>query len=774
MLQQKMKTMNVFSRILLLALLTFQTISAVVAQNIINDSREDVTTALDGNGTENNPYLISTRGDWDFLTTKINSGDEQYKSAYYKLTNDLTLGAPGDSITTVVGNDKNKPFCGYFDGDFHTIHLTMSRTADFAAVFGVTNSAIISNLNVDGTIVSTHKFAAGIVGYANNISGTKTTKLISCISSVEINCDRIITQDNAKPYDCTYGGLVGQNEAGVLEFENCIFDGRIYETHEPRRANKCTGFAGWINNKVVYRNCTMAGTIDVKENSNALNNSMATFHRLAMKNGKPTAKAEFYDTYYINDYTFTGLDEQGEQAFTELPAATIAKRYMVGENSYLYVPGTIVDGYKVSYYGRSLVEGTDYLISVGKEDEDHSLTIIGIGQYEGSNAETVKSMKVEIETWDEAYGEHGKGWKAISSPMDCQAISGVTNLSVADKHNLFRWSESDNEWQEYRGQSNSFKSFENGRGYIFRTASTEGMIEFNGKYNTGDVKYEITWNEANGDLTGFNLIGNPYPHDIYKGVGVPDDDLVDGYGKLNSDGTWTLCFENEAIPAATAFLVQATKAHTLVMKDTDEAPVVYSKRNNDNICITVNNKEFTDVTRIEFREGDGFHKMAHYNEYAPMLYVSHDGGNYALAKVGAEAKDINLCFKAMEMSNYTLTVKADGNYSYMHLIDKLAGVDVDLLSENSYSFIGMSNDIADRFILRVSKDEAGLENANFAWQNGNGVVVNGEGQLQIFDLTGRMIYDQYVSGIETMNVSSMQTGVYIFKLNEKTQKMVVR
>ena len=166
-------------------------------------------------------------------------------------------------------------------------------------------------------------------------------------------------------------------------------------------------------------------------------------------------------------------------------------------------------------------------------------------------------------------------------------------------------------------------------------------------------------------------------------------------------------------------------------------------------------------------------KPAHFADIC-RVELLHTYGGYWLDATCFVTGAIPAFIQEQDFFVYMAGSKVHGNYSYMHLIDKLAGVDVDLLSENSYSLIGMSNDIADRFILRVGKDESGFENANFAWQNGNGVVVNGEGQLQIFDLTGRMIYDQYVSGIETMNVSSMQTGVYIFKLNEKTQKMVVR
>ena len=159
-----------------------------------------------------------------------------------------------------------------------------------------------------------------------------------------------------------------------------------------------------------------------------------------------------------------------------------------------------------------------------------------------------------------------------------------------------------------------------------------------------------------------------------------------------------------------------------------------------------------------------------------MLYVIQDGENFALANVSADEDIIELGFEAKAMGKYTLTFKSDSNLSYMHLIDKVTGADVDMLTDNEYSFIGTDNDDNDRFIVKLSENAgiATVESDNFAWQSGNDIIVNGNGELQIFDVTGRQVSAQYVSGVETMNVSSLPAGVYIFKMNEKTQKIVVR
>ncbi|MBQ2499532.1 MAG: T9SS type A sorting domain-containing protein [Bacteroidales bacterium] len=63
---------------------------------------------------------------------------------------------------------------------------------------------------------------------------------------------------------------------------------------------------------------------------------------------------------------------------------------------------------------------------------------------------------------------------------------------------------------------------------------------------------------------------------------------------------------------------------------------------------------------------------------------------------------------------------------------------------------------------------------NVTITGGSDIIVTGEGELQVFDMMGRMIYTRYLNGVGTHRVCPSQYGVYIFKLNEKTQKIVIQ
>ena len=255
-----------------------------------------------------------------------------------------------------------------------------------------------------------------------------------------------------------------------------------------------------------------------------------------------------------------------------------------------------------------------------------------------------------------------------------------------------------------------------------------------------------------------------------------NNNLKEKYCILNPNGSWELKSDSEPIPVGAAFFIQTTEAQTLRIQDSEDK--VREKANNDNIWFTVKNEKFSDVACIEFKEGEGLNKMAHYNENAPMLYFRQNDETFASVNVDDNTKSIDLCFQSKSMSRYTLSMKAEGLFSYLHLIDKLTGTDVDMLIEDSYSFISTSDDETDRFIVKFNYNGGDIANSDiFAYQSGSDIVVNGEGELQVFDITGRMMMRTYVNGIEHFSSDAFSNGVFVFRLigNEiKTQKIVVR
>ena len=154
-----------------------------------------------------------------------------------------------------------------------------------------------------------------------------------------------------------------------------------------------------------------------------------------------------------------------------------------------------------------------------------------------------------------------------------------------------------------------------------------------------------------------------------------------------------------------------------------------------------------------------------------MLYVINEGEKFGIADMPDNTSVINLGFEAKTMGQYTLSVKANGMFSYLHLVDKMTGNDIDLLAEPTYSFVGAPTDNANRFTVNISYNTG---DDIFAFQNGDDVIVSGKGELQVFDVTGRLVMRKNINGVETCHVANLQTGVYIFRLNEKSQKILIK
>ena len=383
------------------------------------------------------------------------------------------------------------------------------------------------------------------------------------------------------------------------------------------------------------------------------------------------------------------------------------------------------------------------------------------------------------------------GWEIISMPITQALLTGadanvniVTANSEPYNFDLLCYDEPNHYWRSYTDNTSSSIYFANhrlqlGKGYLYRNLK-DFTIEFNGGTNNDNVSCHVDAECSSTRVKGFNLIGNPYTHDIYKGEGLAIDSKIlnEGYFRLNSSGGWVPVDDSEPIKSCEGVLVQASKSGTITMKNTDKEPKV-SKYKNDKIKFIVANSEYEDATYVMFKKGNSLNKIEHRNPDIPMLYVNYNEMDYAIATLGDAIKSFNLNFKATTTGYYTLSCKPEGEFTYLHVIDRITGQDVDMLAGNEYTFIGSPKDTEARFIvcLEYQPDYSDGNSDVFAYQDGSDIVVSGNGELQLFDVTGRLVAKRYINGAELISTSTLQTGVYILRLvgtEVKSQKMVVR
>lgn len=373
-------------------------------------------------------------------------------------------------------------------------------------------------------------------------------------------------------------------------------------------------------------------------------------------------------------------------------------------------------------------------------------------------------------------------WYTLASPVT-GVIESASNMTSND-FDLFYFLETvvTKEWRNYKNAENNFTGFESGRGYLY--ANSEDMtLNFKGTLNAEDATYAMTYTATRpDDLKGFALVGNPFAHNIKKGSegAIDDDRLATGYYTLTHSGVWEPHTDNEMIAPCQGILIQTSEAGDLNINN-----VVASQSRGKSSCnaclvLEVEGEKGRDKSFVYFGEGIGLNKMAHFID-APMLYLRQNSKDYAIAHYDANATvgEIPVFFEASENGKYVFSVANDGlGFDYLHLVDNLTGEDVDLLDTAvPYTFSAKISDYAARFKL-VYQMHRNVENQSddFCYfADGRLVVpfIDGETTLQIIDMTGRIISSQSVNGSfnEALNLN---TGVYVVRMGNRTQKIVVR
>ena len=372
------------------------------------------------------------------------------------------------------------------------------------------------------------------------------------------------------------------------------------------------------------------------------------------------------------------------------------------------------------------------------------------------------------------------GWHLISSSVNDMLIAGSDFLT--ETYDLYRFNESTTTWENYRSGHADFTTFEKGRGYLY--ANSNGISPaFVGTLNNAAVTYQVTAAASTASSRGINIIGNPFPHNIYKGSGgaIDDSNLESGYYELTYSGAWVAHAFDDAIAPGQGVLVVAksTGNVTIAKTNTEATAESASKSDVKRLKINVSGNGSEDRTYAYFSEGDGLDKLDNFSSSAAQISIKNGENDYAIAHVGEECETMDVIFKNTKNADYTITIEGVEGFSYLHIIDNLTGADTDMLLEENYQFHATGNEYAERFKI-ICRNNTGIgenaETAMFAYVNNGNIVVNGEGTLQLIDMTGRVINTVEING--TQMIEKPSYGVYVLRMisgNEvKTQKIVVK
>lgn len=195
---------------------------------------------LNGEGTEENPYLITSTNDFAYLVSQLATYDSNYGyGQFFKQIADIKAPIPN---CLYQGNAyKSAPFAGNYDGDSHKIlNLTYLGTnggeqSDAIGLFSILHDgAVIRNLDIEGADIE----------YPGNCCG-----LLAGVANGNIRIENITLNGNIKSTKDKVGGLIGYIEGNAQSLAQIsIRNVRLGVSFSESGSSYIGALIGWAEN----------------------------------------------------------------------------------------------------------------------------------------------------------------------------------------------------------------------------------------------------------------------------------------------------------------------------------------------------------------------------------------------------------------------------------------------------------------------------------------------------------------------------------------------
>ena len=186
---------------------------------------------FEGEGSEEDPYEISTVRDLEQLADLIADGDDEYNNSCYILTANIHFKSEKKNNLTPIGSERY-PFAGIFDGNGYVIkglHINQPDGVDIG-LFGVVGTgAQIKNLGItDSTIYGKRNVGA--------IAGLNYGSIDSCFQSGDVYGRKDML-----------GGIAGYNYGDITRSYNSGTIGGSYEPGDQVRSGAAAKSKRWVS-----------------------------------------------------------------------------------------------------------------------------------------------------------------------------------------------------------------------------------------------------------------------------------------------------------------------------------------------------------------------------------------------------------------------------------------------------------------------------------------------------------------------------------------------
>jgi hypothetical protein len=472
----------------------------------------------EGNGTENNPYIIKTKKHLVNLSNIVNM-DASFTGKYIKLGNDIALNdttnwqnwattPPANSWTAIGLSTSGRQFTGFFDGAGYVISgVYINNSSSYQGLFGyVGTGGAIKNLGVVASYIKGNNYVGSLVGDSRGtITNSYATGSVQGSNYV--------------------GGLVGQNYSGSTIRNS-------YATGSVSGSSFVGGLVGESRGTITnsYATGSVQGSSDVGGlvgSGGTIRNSYATGNVTGSSNigglvgyygGLGTISGSYYNSeasgagnYTNSSGTPKTMEEMQSEEFTAL---LNIGAYLLPANKWVYNAG------KYPTLSNAAATETDYLAAIASA----SASAFEKGSGTESNPYIVKTKEHLTNLSDIVNAGASFTGKYITLGND---------ISLNDTTNWQNWETTPpaNSWTAIGTSDRGFAGTFDGAGhvvsgvYINNSSSYQGLFGYVGTggaiKNLGVVASYIKGNSNVGGLVGSNwgTITNSYATGSVQGSG---------------------------------------------------------------------------------------------------------------------------------------------------------------------------------------------------------------------------------------------------------------
>ena len=221
-----------------------------IAEIRVNDQDELLKGKLEGNGTQEDPYLIKTAEDYQTVADLV-AQRASFLGKYLRQENDITLpegwkpiGVTKDGSNNIQNGKNLLPFSGYLDGNNKTVTIPEGGLP----LLGYVKEAEVHNLNIYGTKIAGY-------GLVNNFEGVGLSGSAIVIDNVTLKSGSSTLKAGLIGANMTTNPYAGNSAGFYATIRNCTVEKDVivgYEKDQHMIGSIAGRMQGTVENCVSY------------------------------------------------------------------------------------------------------------------------------------------------------------------------------------------------------------------------------------------------------------------------------------------------------------------------------------------------------------------------------------------------------------------------------------------------------------------------------------------------------------------------------------------